>query len=199
MSGPHDPLAAKERKRLRRHSTTMWCPCWRPGAIRRIGSHSIACAAASPAMRAVSATAGRSDVPDRQTPPFHRSRCEVARRPVSRPAAARISDPVQTDVVQVLVVSAARTAHLLVSTQATGRQHEVHPGTSLSAVSATRETLPWSLNQPGSAGRRTPSQGWGKQPQHLVWADRVQRGEPWVNEGLRTARHVLLSRRSTHI
>ena len=36
------------------------------------------------------------------------SQCVVARRPVSRPAAARMSDPVQTDVVQAVAWSAAR-------------------------------------------------------------------------------------------
>src|SRR2546430_5716743 len=36
------------------------------------------------------------------------SQCVVARRPVSRPAAARTRDPVQTDVVQVVAWSAAR-------------------------------------------------------------------------------------------
>ena len=36
------------------------------------------------------------------------SQCEVARRPSSSPAAARISDPVHTDVVQLLAASARR-------------------------------------------------------------------------------------------
>jgi hypothetical protein len=103
-----------------------------PAVSGGCGSYSImswmACAAGVPAIRpeSPSAMSMPADTPAAVTylpsmttrsltgrAPNSRSRsrcsqCEVARRPSSSPAAARISDPVHTDVVQLLAASARR-------------------------------------------------------------------------------------------
>lgn len=80
------------------------------------------------------------------------SQCEVARRPSSRPAAASSSEPVQTEVVQVLPASAARSQPSSVSFSIwalwpgpPGTITRSGAGTSARVRSATSARLPLSL------------------------------------------------------
>src|SRR6266700_107137 len=93
------------------------------------------------------------------------SQCVVARRPVSRPAAARTRDPVQTDVVQVVAGSAAheddvRTRHV----------GQPGPGGYYQAALLVPDG-PGAFGDEGHLSARKPAE-------HLVRADRVEAGKP---------------------
>lgn len=93
------------------------------------------------------------------------SQCVVARRPSRTPAAARIREPVQTEVVQVLVSSAVRSqartsGSPMVSRESgpPGTSTMSGRGTSARVLSATRARLPWSLRTgPVSLATKTVS------------------------------------------
>ena len=112
------------------------------------------------------------------------SQCEVARRPVSSPAAARMSDPVHTEVVQTLVWSAAL-SHSCTGPSCIWPFWPGPPGTTMtsgcgtsgSPASADRIRPPCSsLIGPGTFGDEGDLRA-RQAAEHLIGADRVEHGE----------------------
>jgi hypothetical protein len=84
----------------------IWSPAIRPASARPMSMPADTPAAVTylPSNTTRSLTGVTASAPSSS----RASQCDVARRPASSPAAARMSEPVQTDVVQAVVASAAR-------------------------------------------------------------------------------------------
>ena len=116
------------------------------------------------------------------------SQCEVARRPSSSPAAARTSEPVHTDVVQVLVSWTSR-SHSSIGPPARAATSPGPPGTTTMSGSLTSSSVALGDQREHAvvgahrvrARRATKlSSTPGQAAEHLVGSDRVERGEPVV-------------------